>query len=87
VHYFTIVVFPSTKTNINEHNKCPNGGPFVSPHPSTHHVQKRHQVATPHQFELQQRATTTTIIDLGHPAVKRHFCQLIKASKARNTGR
>jgi hypothetical protein len=96
------MVFPSTKTSINEDNKRQNGGPLISP-PSTYHDPYKHVTlghpVTPtynSAIKLQRHTNsnhniaTTTIIDLGHPAFKHHFCQcyilLPKSPKARITG-
>jgi hypothetical protein len=91
------MVFPSTKANINEHNKRSNGGALVSP-PSSHHdpyerMTFGHSVTSTyksaiklqHHTDLNYISATTTIIDLGHPAGKCHFYQryilIIKAPK------
>jgi hypothetical protein len=88
----TIIFFSSTKTYINGHNKCPNGGPLVSPPSTNHDPCKRTTLSQPimptykstnkvqHHTNPNYNNVTTTILYLGHPAVKLDFASAISFS-------
>jgi hypothetical protein len=97
------MVFSSAKTYIIGHNKHLNGGTLVSPPSTNHNPYKRTTLGQPiiptyeitNKFQYHTNPNynndTTTILDVGHPAVKHRFCQhyilLLKAPKARITCR